>query len=138
MDFYSFLYGVAASLVAAIIWAFGVKKRKGYDKQKIKELEFEKEKIIEISDKPSELYRDSLRGIYYLFWLTGFANVFRIFHQFIYQNSFVWQQAVTEGGLWIVLSSVAWRFVSRIDASYDKKKAIELIDKKIDKIKENS
>lgn len=135
MDIYSFIYGVCASLVAAFIWAFGVKRRKNYNKQKIKDLEFEKNKIIEISDKPSELYRDSLRGIYFLFLLVGAANVIRIFHQLIYQDSFLWQQAFTEGGVWFMLVIITLRFISRIEASYDKQKAVNDIDTKIDKIK---
>lgn len=134
MDMNSFIYGIFSSLVATALWVFGNKKRNGYNKQKIDDLEYEKERIEAISKKPTELYRDSFKNLFYLFFLISLANIVRLAHGLMYDSGVVWQQAFLEGSLWFVVASLAIRYKKRIDSTYNKSEAISKIEEKIKKI----
>ncbi len=138
MDINSFVLGIAASLVAMALWVYGGKKRKGYYKQKIEDLEYEKERIEAITKKPTELYRDSFKNLFSLIFIISFANIIRLLHGLLYDNGVVWQQVFTEGGLWFVASSLALRYKKRIDSTYTKSESISIIEQKIKSIKQNA
>lgn len=135
MDIVSFVIGVASSLVATAIWAYGVRKRRGYIGRKVSELEYEKERIKTFAVKPAELYRESLAGIFYLFLIVAFANVARLLHGLMYDGGVVWQQVFIEGGLWCVIGSLAVQYKKRIDGVYDVDQTVQKLDAEIARVK---
>lgn len=131
-----FLAGVGASLVAMAIWVYGSKKRKGYYQSKIDSLEHEKSRIEAIAKKPSELHRDAFNNIFYLVFVISLANIIRLFHGLLYDDGVVWQHFFTEGGLWLVIGSLAIRFKKRIESTYAAGDSLKALDKQIADLRE--
>lgn len=131
----TFLLGVVGSLFATALWIYGTKKRKGYNLQRIRDLEYEKERIEAISRRPAELYRDSFRNLFYLIFVISFANMIGLAQAVISAPSHDWRRGFIEGGLWLVVAFLSIRYKKRIDSTYSKSESIAELDEKISKIK---
>ena len=131
----TFLLGVAGSLSATALWIYGRKKRKGYHLQRVEDLEYEKERIEAISRRPTELYRDSFRNLFYLIFIIALANMIGLAQSVISEPSHDWRRAFIEGGLWLVVSFLSIRYKNRIDSTYSKAESLAELDEKIAKIK---
>lgn len=131
MDVDSYIWGVISSITATALWVYGNKKKKGYYKQRTDEYKYEINKIEAISKKPTELYRDSFRNLYYLVFLVSFANIMRLFYGVLYDDGVVWQHAISEGMIWIVAALLSLKYKNRVEATYDKRKSILKLEEKI-------
>ena len=138
MDLASFVVGILSSLAATAIWVVGTKKRRGYTERQIKELEFEKSRIEAFAARPTELYRDSLAGMFYLFFIVALANCARLFHGLLYDSGVVWQQVFIEVGLWCLVGFLAIRYKKRIDAVYNLAESVAALDERIQALKQKA
>lgn len=137
MDIASYIYGTLTSLTAAVIWWYGAKKRRGYTNRKVKELEYEKDRIRVFASNPAELYRESLAGLFFLLLIVSFANIARLLHGLMFDGGVVLPQVVVEGGLWCLVGSLAIRYKKRIDGVYDVKATVAKLDEQIAKAKQD-